>query len=116
MVSILIGSVAMVLIVFMLDFFFARCYSVCVALIGIRCRKGVTMAKRDDNRYSRIWLTYPVDMRDRLYRIASDIDSRINPVMVLALRIGLRELELRLYGFSPDQSLDSELPSSMEAS
>lgn len=74
------------------------------------------MAKRDDSRYARIWITYPVDMRDRLYRIASDIDARVNPVMVLALRIGLRELELRLYGSSPDQSLDSELPSSLEDS
>ena len=50
---------------------------------------------------ARIWLTYPRQMRDRLYALAEHLGQGVTPVLVLALAIGLREIESRVYAEPP---------------
>lgn len=50
---------------------------------------------------ARLWLTYPRQMRDRLYALADAVGQGVMPVAVLALAIGLRELESRIYADPP---------------
>lgn len=63
----------------------------------------------DQKRYARLWLTYPVQMRDRLYALARELDLPIVKLCVLCVAIGLRDLESRVYHDLP--SLPPDDPS-----
>lgn len=59
------------------------------------------MADQSPRQHARLWLTYPAQLRDRLYALASDLSVSVVQLAVVCLAIGLREMESRVYHDPP---------------